>query len=363
MIFADHLLVRCFSKKIALADLTLEQWDQLIVVARESKLLPRLAWQAQKCGIASTLDSRVRQHLLTGQIIGQKQRAGVLWESRCIAQTLAQVNCKIVLLKGGAYVASDLSMGLGRTMSDIDILVPREKLDQVEALLLSQGWEQMKSDAYDQGYYRHWMHELPPMQHSRRGTVIDVHHTILPLTGRLKPDPQKMLDDAVPIDTLPSIWRLSLTDMVLHSAAHLFQDGEISGGLRDLIDLRGLFEEGDQAFWQGLVDRAKHLNLERPLFYALRYVQKILAFDPPQSVMQSMQRHRGWGPRLKLMDWMVTYAILPQIGTPKKSLSRALAREGLYIRSHWLRMPAGMLIKHLGVKAMRRIFPDRANKC
>ncbi|UUZ51358.1 nucleotidyltransferase family protein [Massilia sp. B-10] len=44
-------------------------------------------------------------------------------------------------------------------------------------------------DPYDQRYYRVWMHEIPPMQHVQRGSVIDVHHAILPLTAAARPDP------------------------------------------------------------------------------------------------------------------------------------------------------------------------------
>ena len=38
--------------------------------------------------------------------------------------------------------------------------------------------------AYDQRYYREWMHELPPLLHVRRQTALDVHHAIAPETAR-----------------------------------------------------------------------------------------------------------------------------------------------------------------------------------
>ena len=39
---------------------------------------------------------------------------------------------------------------------------------------------------YDDAYYRDHMHELPPLIHKERDRMIDVHHTILPLTARPK---------------------------------------------------------------------------------------------------------------------------------------------------------------------------------
>ena len=54
---------------------------------------------------------------------------------------------------------------------------------------MAHGWLRMKIDPYDDRYYRVWMHEIPPLRHRERKTEIDLHHTILPRTSRLKPDP------------------------------------------------------------------------------------------------------------------------------------------------------------------------------
>ncbi len=51
--------------------------------------------------------------------------------------------------------------------------------------------EWIKSDPYDDLYYRRWMHELPPLVHSERGQLVDVHHTILPLTAGRSPMPRR----------------------------------------------------------------------------------------------------------------------------------------------------------------------------
>ncbi|HPZ83074.1 MAG TPA: galactitol-1-phosphate 5-dehydrogenase, partial [Thermogutta sp.] len=52
---------------------------------------------------------------------------------------------------------------------------------------------------FDQLYYRRWMHELPPLIHAERDRMIDVHHAILPLTHRIRPDMAAMLADARPL--------------------------------------------------------------------------------------------------------------------------------------------------------------------
>jgi hypothetical protein len=117
-----------------------------------------------------------------------------------------------------------LPLARGRTFTDLDILVPRERLEEVEASLLAAGWVHHNTDDYDQRYYRRWMHELPPMYHPDRGVLMDVHHSILPLTSRLTPDIESFWAESVPLP-MPSFRALCPADMLLHSAAHLFQDG------------------------------------------------------------------------------------------------------------------------------------------
>ena len=105
------------------------------------------------------------------------------------------------------------------------------------------GWATSKTTAYDQRYYRRWMHELPPLRHISRQTMLDVHHAILPITARLKPDSAKLLAASRPIAGEPRLRVLAPVDMVLHSATHLFCNEDVGNGLRDLVDLDSLLRE------------------------------------------------------------------------------------------------------------------------
>jgi len=140
------------------------------------------------------------------------------------------------------------------------------------------GWHASGLSEYDKRYYRRWMHEIPPMQHIQRATVIDVHHAILPDTARYHPDSAKLRSRAVAVKGLPGVYVLAAEDRILHSAAHLFHDGELPHGLRDLTDLDLLLRDAaaDREFWPRLAARAGELQLSRPLFYALRYLRHFL---------------------------------------------------------------------------------------
>ena len=61
-----------------------------------------------------------------------------------------------------------------------------------------------RADGYDDAYYRRWMHELPPLIHRTRDRMIDVHHTILPLTARPRPDAAALIAASVALDERPA---------------------------------------------------------------------------------------------------------------------------------------------------------------
>src|SRR5260370_24711376 len=135
------------------------------------------------------------------------------------------------------------------------------------------------------------MHELPPLKHISRQTVLDVHHAILPTTARLKPDSVKLLAASRPIGGEPRLRILAPVDMVLHSATHLFCNEDVGNNLRDLADLDNLLREfaGDEAFWPELTVRAVELDLTRPLYYALRYAVRVLGTPVPVPVVSAAE--------------------------------------------------------------------------
>ena len=104
------------------------------------------------------------------------------------------------------------------------------------------GWATTHHSAYDQRYYRQWMHELPPLEHIHRHTVLDVHHALVPRTARRGRLPSS-LQAARPIAGMPSLHVLQPADMLLHGMTHLFHNEELSHGLRDLSDSDLLLRE------------------------------------------------------------------------------------------------------------------------
>ncbi|MGZ3241734.1 MAG: nucleotidyltransferase family protein, partial [Burkholderiaceae bacterium] len=197
-----------------------------------------------------------------------------------------------------------------------------------------------------------WMHELPPMRHIKRMTVIDVHHAILPETAYVHPDSAKLLAAAIPLEGYDNVMVFAPADMVLHSAAHLFHNEQLDHGLRDLVDLDCLLRHFSDlpSFWPTLIARAQELELTRSLFYALRYAARILHTPIPPSAFQAAQIGQPNRLLLVLMDELFMRALLP-IHPSCSDWLTAAARSVLYLRATWLRMPPLLLARHLFHKA------------
>ena len=172
----------------ACATFASSEWESLLRTARRANLLSRIACIVHQSGLTGKLAPKVRLHLTSALRIAESNQVSVLQEVRKLRSALAEQRVRVVLLKGAAYIAGELAPAPGRLLSDIDIMVSVEQLQVAERELVAHGWMPTKFDAYDQRYYRQWMHELPPLRHLGRGTNLDVHHTILPPTAALKPD-------------------------------------------------------------------------------------------------------------------------------------------------------------------------------
>lgn len=328
------------------------QWDILIRQARAAGLLARIGLILFAKGLRKNIPDRVLSHFESDILVSEAVKRTAYWEAARIFDAISPLGLKVLLLKGAAYTLSGVSASIGRVYQDTDILVDKIKLDDVERMLMWHGWMDGKQDRYDQQYYRQWMHELPPKYHNRRGTTLDVHHNILPETCALCPDADLLLKSAVDISNT-GYWMLAPEDMVLHSASHLFWGGEFENGLRDLSDIDLLlreFSDKDSEFWQKLLYRAGILGLGKPLFYALRYSNKMLETPIPETVITSSLVYTPGSLKIKIMDCLFLRALNPSHPTCNDKWT-GLARWLLYVRSHWLKMPLHLLIPHLSRKA------------
>ncbi len=94
--------------------------------------------------------------------------------------------------------------------------------------------------------------------------------------------------------------------------------------------------------------RAREMNLDRPLSYALRYTQIVLHTPVPPSVLNEFSLERS-----RAVDFLFLNAMASAHWSLRTRHTSA-AQFVLYVRSHWLRMPLHLLAPHLLHKSLPR---------
>jgi len=329
--------------------------DLVLRLLRRARLLGRVAAELDAAGLLGALPLAARDALASALIAAQARSRVARWELDCIAYALRDRNdLQVVAMKGCAYLLADLPHAKGRMFADVDLLVPEAHLQEVEARLREHGWRSSELSAYDERYYREWTHELPPLVHAEREVEVDLHHNVLMRTARLHPDPRLLLAAARPVPGFRYFGYLTMApiDMTLHAMAHLFYGGEMDDALREVADIDALlrhFGRAEPGYWQEFWPRALALDLARPAYYGLRYAQRLLATPIPAPVLAASQAGAPTPLMTAAMDRLVPHALFPV--HPDRPARRArFARALLYVRSHWVKMPPAMLIRHLAYK-------------
>ena len=326
--------------------------DLCIQILRSVRLHGRLTADLKREGVFADLPQVAQDQLESALVMADSRNRVALWElNRIDWATRDQPDLDLICMKGCAYILLDLPNIRGRIFADVDLLLAENKLIEVEQVLNRRGWQTKELTPYDDNYYRHWTHELPPLVHVERDVEIDLHHNIVPRTARLKPPAAELINNAVAVKG--SRYRvLANEDLVLHAMVHLMFDSDLADKLRDLVDIDEMcryFADQNENFWDNLLARAGKLGLERPLYYSLRYCRQLLDSPVPNVIMEQTREWAPVAPIRWLMDRLVPRALLPPHPQYPSLLTEA-ARLLLFMRSHWIRMPPWLLVYHLSYK-------------
>ena len=339
------ILIQVFNNHSSVKNAPLEQWQLLLKEARASKTMAQLYAYLSHNNV--DIPEQVRWHLSSAQKVADKQKRQTLRELLAIKRCLSEVSVDSVVLKGAAYICQGLTCSRGRVFSDIDLLVTQAELPMSEIRLSFHGYLKSKIEDYNEEYYRKWMHEIPPLRHESRGTVIDLHHNILPRTNKQHFDASQFEFIEVDVEEIGSIRTLSRRDMLLHCAVHLFTESEFDHGIRDLLDLHLMLQEfqlNKDNFLDDLTQRAIDLGIANYLYFAIRYSRLIFATPISESTIIRLDTYRP--SCLAVWDFAFLNVFKPNIKS-NQTWKTPIAKFLTYWRGHLLRMPIKILLPHL----------------
>lgn len=319
-----------------------EQWSLLFAESRSVGLQARITTALSENGHLSLLPPSLQLQVAANFERVDGFHRDVTREIRAIEIALKSLDVPRFLLKGAAYVHWQLPPMKGRFFSDIDLLVPREALPNVESILMLNGWIASDLSDYDQRYYRDWSHEVPPLTHLRRGSTIDLHHSLVMPTCRLLVDSVSMIANGKIGEG--GWWRLSDEDLLLHSVAHLLLNSEFTHGLRDLSDIDLLYRhflDEDVDFASRLEFRAKEVGLYPLLRSAASLANSFFRTPFPASCCKNSST---------VSEHLLATSCSVRHPETKPS-AQAFSDLVLSIREVYYRFPWDLLVKHLFHKA------------
>ena len=343
---ADDVCQTFMTPESALA-LTPKQWQQLVLILRHQQLLACYSATFKQAGIFGQIPTQTQRHFLNADVLAENHKKQVLFEASELKRELADKPQYLIFLKGAGYTLSGAQVGDTRIYNDIDILTDKQSIDGIEKRLCLFGWLPEELTEHDEKYYRKWAHEIPPLRHGKRGTIVDIHHNIVPIISGRHLDADKFASNSVTTEDGYQI--LSFAAMTLHSLIHLFFNEDVKKGYRDLIDIHTLMTfHSDNDYWQTLLSLAKETGFQLELFLACRYAPKILQTVIPEFVQDELSQFCPWN--IVFLDFMYEKALKPNHSVCQSRFFKA-AEFMILIRGHFQKMPLHILIYHLLSKA------------
>ncbi|MFQ3221444.1 MAG: hypothetical protein ACI96W_003832 [Paraglaciecola sp.] len=335
---------------------TLQQWQQLLLILRNQQLLACYSLRFKQTDCFEQIPTQIQRHFLNADVLAENHKNQVLFEASELQNELVGKHQYLIFLKGAGYTLSGAQVGESRIYNDIDILVDKGSIDFIEKRLCLFGWLSEELTEYHEKYYRKWAHEIPPLRHGKRGTIIDIHHNIVPVISGRHVDADKFAINSVTTENGFQI--LSFAAMTLHSLIHLFFNEEVKKGYRDLIDIHTLImANNNREFWLDLIVLAKETGFDLELFLACRYAQKILQTEIPDFVQDEISQFCPWN--IGFLDFIYNKTLKPSHPICKPPFF-ALAESAVLIRGHFQKMPMHILIYHLlckcGISLIQSIF-------
>jgi hypothetical protein len=165
--------------------------------------------------------------------------------------------------------------------------------------------------------------------------------------ARLRVDAQRLLQGIQP-SAWPGWWVLNPLDQILHSAAHLFQDPELTDRLRDLVDLDALCRQqaADPGFWVALPARAHELGLGGPLWLALVFLRDWFHTPVPAAAFQALQPAAPGALQGRWLLPALAAVLSPTLPDEAPAWRARLAARAVLLRYHLTRMPLRLLLPH-----------------
>ncbi len=265
-----------------------DQWRQLVALARMHRVRRRLQDRLSRSGFKTLApasvwsDLREECRLLAlGAIQQQAELAGMV-------RALTDVGIPVVVLKGAYLREAVYRDPAFREMTDIDIMVPREHLQQTSDIVVARGYE--SGGLRDVAIWVNVANHLPRCVKPGVAAV-EVHWNLTNPGQPYSIEPEGLFQRAVPLEVSgATALALSPEDALLHLCLHASYQDQFEFGLRPACDVAAVIERfGKGINWEAVRRRAGDWQWTRGVYAVLRVARELIGADVPSGVLQAMR--------------------------------------------------------------------------
>jgi hypothetical protein len=270
-------------------------WDRLLHLAQKAGIAPLLYWKFSKSGEFASLPKDVQNSLRAMYSATWRHNQKIFKELESLACLFNQADIPTVVLKGACFALTIYpDLGL-RPMGDLDILIPKAKLDEAVQIAKTLGYQNIFPDA-SPGLRDLLNHEICLQKTGEYSTTLELHHSLVA---------DKSFTYAVPVDwfwsqtelldvslqtRFENLRMLTPTAQVLYAASHaMLQHGGKDAPLRWFYDLDRLINlYAERINWDLLLSQAKVFEWSSALDAALSQTYAYFNTPIPDSVRASL---------------------------------------------------------------------------
>ncbi len=263
------------------------QWEALVDEAVRQRIAA-FAWHRLSRGPArSSMPETVQQRLRDLYLRGAFRNTLLLREAADIAARLTARGVPVLFLKGVHLAAHTYAEPALRSMADIDLMVPRDRLADVDRMFVEWGWGPLPRPDIE-AFCRRFPHTAP--LHKEGSFPFEVHYAIERPTSPFRIDVDGLWERArtIDIEGVP-VRVLSTEDLLLHLCLHASYHHRFDRApLKSLVDVAVVTDRHEgEIDWTGLSERAAVWGASPFVYCTLRLARELLDAAVPEGALEA----------------------------------------------------------------------------
>lgn len=330
-------------------------WEELLQQAGRHRIAPllyhRLRTSRADVAIPPEVAGKLRQAFL-----GNSVRNMMLYANLGkVLKILRSSNIPVVLLKGLHLAELVYGNRALRYMSDLDLLVKREDLERVDALLLELGCVPNEQNRIVEKDVHEFVYTMP-----KRDVSLEIHWSILSSEHPFTIDTEGQWERSRParIDGI-DVLVFSPEDLLLHLCLHASFSHGFEPGLKLLCDISVILQHhGKDMDWALVQHRSHEWRVSKCVYLTLKLAVELLGVAVPEGVMDAL-KPRDFDEHYSVLAKDQIFSRRPRTGPPL-SMWPAVARfwGTARLRDKVMLFLRGFFISR---SAMARLYPAPAD--